>query len=158
MTGRSSVAFAVTVPGLARLRSSGAVPAVTIVTEVTNTGTGTAFQPCRAGQQCLRVLGFRVLGLRVLAGGPTPSRTLPDVARVVVDVMLKPEIHDPQGEAIASACRRLGFGQVLAVRQGKRFEVELSEPADQSAVARVAELAGELLANPVIEEFSVRPA
>lgn len=72
--------------------------------------------------------------------------------------MLKPEIHDPQGEAIASACHRLGFGQVVGVRQGKRFEVELSEPADEAAVARVAELAGELLANPVIEEFSVRPA
>ena len=72
--------------------------------------------------------------------------------------MLKPEIHDPQGEAIASACRRLGFGQVVAVRQGKRFEVEFSEPAGQQAVTWVAELAGELLANPVIEEFSVRPA
>jgi phosphoribosylformylglycinamidine synthase len=80
------------------------------------------------------------------------------VARVVVEVMLKPEIHDPQGEAIASACHRLGFGQVVGVRQGKRFEVELSEPADEAAMARVAELAGELLANPVIEEFSVRPA
>jgi phosphoribosylformylglycinamidine synthase subunit PurS len=83
------------------------------------------------------------------------------VARVVVEVMLKPEIHDPQGEAIASACHRLGFGQVVGVRQGKRFEVELSEPADEAdeaAVARVAELASELLANPVIEEFSVRPA
>jgi phosphoribosylformylglycinamidine synthase len=80
------------------------------------------------------------------------------VARVVVEVMLKPEIHDPQGEAIASACHRLGFGQVIGVRQGKRFEVELGEPADETAVARVAELAGELLANPVIEEFSVRPA
>jgi phosphoribosylformylglycinamidine synthase subunit PurS len=78
------------------------------------------------------------------------------VARVVVDVMLKPEIHDPQGEAIASACQRLGFGQVLAVRQGKRFEVELGGPADDAALARVAELAGELLANPVIEEFAVR--
>jgi phosphoribosylformylglycinamidine synthase len=80
------------------------------------------------------------------------------VARVIVDVMLKPEIHDPQGEAIASACRRLGFGQVLAVRQGKRFEVELGAPADQPALARVAELAEQLLANPVIEEFTVRPA
>src|SRR5215831_1069244 len=84
--------------------------------------------------------------------------TLPPVTRVVVEVMLKPEIHDPQGEAIASACHRLGFGQVVGVRQGKRFEVELSEPADEAAVARVAELAGELLANPVIEEFSVRSA
>ena len=68
--------------------------------------------------------------------------------------MLKPEIHDPQGEAIASACHRLGFGQVAAVRQGKRFEIELAEPVAED---RMAELAAELLANPVIEEFSVRP-
>jgi len=78
------------------------------------------------------------------------------VATVVVEVMLKPGIHDPQGEAIASACRRLGFGQVAGVRQGKRFEVELDGPADDAALARVTELAGELLANPVIEEFTVR--
>jgi phosphoribosylformylglycinamidine synthase subunit PurS len=69
--------------------------------------------------------------------------------------MLKPEIHDPQGEAIAGACRRLGFGQVAAVRQGKRFEIELSGPASEE---QIGELAAELLANPVIEEFSVHPA
>jgi phosphoribosylformylglycinamidine synthase subunit PurS len=78
------------------------------------------------------------------------------VTRIVVDVMLRKEIHDPQGEAIAGACQRLGFGQVLSVRQGKRFEVEVSGPADEAALARVAELAGELLANPVIEEFTLR--
>lgn len=78
------------------------------------------------------------------------------MARVVVDVVLKPEIHDPQGEAIASACRRLGFGQVSGVRQGKRFEVELDGPADGEALARVAELAAELLANPVLEDFTLR--
>jgi phosphoribosylformylglycinamidine synthase PurS subunit len=77
------------------------------------------------------------------------------VARIVVDVMLRREIHDPQGEAVASACQRLGFGQVLGVRQGKRFEVELSGPADESALAKVAELAREVLANPVIEEFTL---
>ena len=75
------------------------------------------------------------------------------MARMIVEVMLKPEIHDPQGEAIASACRRLGFGQVLGVRQGKRFEVELDGPADQAAVTA---LARDLLSNPVIEEFTVR--
>jgi phosphoribosylformylglycinamidine synthase subunit PurS len=91
-------------------------------------------------------------------GASARWRTLPSVATVVVEVMLKPEIHDPQGEAIASACHRLGFGQVVGVRQGKRFEVELGEPADEAALARVAELANELLANPVIEEFSVHPA
>ncbi len=71
--------------------------------------------------------------------------------------MLKPEIHDPQGEAIAGACRRLGFGEVISVRQGKRFEVELDD-ATEAAAGRVAELAAELLANPVIEEFTVHPA
>jgi phosphoribosylformylglycinamidine synthase subunit PurS len=74
------------------------------------------------------------------------------VSKVVIHVMLKPEIHDPQGDAIAGACRRLGFGQVAGVRQGKRFELELSEPvpADQ-----ISKLAAELLANPVIEEFTI---
>jgi phosphoribosylformylglycinamidine synthase subunit PurS len=76
------------------------------------------------------------------------------VATVVVEVMLKPEIHDPQGEAIAGACHRLGFGAVTGVRQGKRFEVEFNGPADEAAVARIA---AELLANPVIEEFSIHP-
>jgi len=69
--------------------------------------------------------------------------------------MLKPEIHDPQGEAIASACHRLGFDQVSTVRQGKRFELELAGQADESAVAQMTKLAAELLANPVIEQFSV---
>ena len=80
------------------------------------------------------------------------------MARVIVDVMLKPEIHDPQGEAVASACRRLGFGQVLAVRQGKRFEVELDGPADEDAMNAVTALARDLLSNPVIEEFTLHPA
>jgi phosphoribosylformylglycinamidine synthase subunit PurS len=101
--------------------------------------------------------------------------------------MLKPEIHDPQGEAIAGACHRLGFTEVVSVRQGKRFEVEIAD-AEGTAISgeargaaeqrttrapqghasearaagigeaqaiRVAELAAELLANPVIEEFAI---
>jgi len=79
------------------------------------------------------------------------------VARMIVEVMLKPEIHDPQGEAIASACHRLGFGQVLGVRQGKRFEVELDGPADAAAVTAITNLARDLLSNPVIEEFTLHP-
>ena len=77
------------------------------------------------------------------------------MARLIVEVMLKPEIHDPQGEAIAGACHRLGFGQVLGVRQGKRFEVELSGPADDAAVIAITQLARDLLSNPVIEEFTL---
>ena len=49
------------------------------------------------------------------------------VARVVVDVMLKPEILDPQGQAIHKALGRLGFAGVHDVRAGKRFEVSVSD-------------------------------
>ncbi len=76
------------------------------------------------------------------------------MARVVVDVMLKPEIRDPQGEAIASACHRLGYENVTSVRQGKRFEVEITGSADERR-AQVSKIAAELLANPVIEEFDL---
>ena len=77
------------------------------------------------------------------------------MSRLIVEVMLKPEIHDPQGEAVASACHRLGFGQVLGIRQGKRFEVELDGPVDEDAVRAVTELARDLLSNPVIEDFTL---
>ena len=78
------------------------------------------------------------------------------MARVVVDVMPKPEILDPQGQAIHKALSRLGFDGVAAVRQGKRFEVDLDGPADEAALARVREMAEKLLANTVIEDFQIR--
>jgi phosphoribosylformylglycinamidine synthase len=78
------------------------------------------------------------------------------MARVVVDVMLKPEILDPQGQAVQRALPRLGFDGVVDVRQGKRFEVELDGPADEAALARVRDMAEKLLANTVIEEYVVR--
>jgi len=78
------------------------------------------------------------------------------MARVVVDVMLKPEILDPQGQAVHRALPRLGFDGVVDVRQGKRFEVELEGEADEAALARVRDMAEKLLANTVIEEYRVR--
>lgn len=78
------------------------------------------------------------------------------MARVIVDVMLKPEILDPQGQAVARALPRLGFSGVSSVRQGKRFEVELEGPADEAALAEVRKMAETLLANTVIEDFTVR--
>ncbi|MFF3670069.1 phosphoribosylformylglycinamidine synthase subunit PurS [Microtetraspora malaysiensis] len=78
------------------------------------------------------------------------------MARVIVDVMLKPEILDPQGQAIARALPRLGFSGVHDVRQGKRFEVEIEGEADEAALAEVRKMAETLLANTVIEDFTVR--
>lgn len=78
------------------------------------------------------------------------------MARVTVDVMLKPEILDPQGQAILSALPHLGFEGVTSVRQGKHFEIEVDGPLDDATLDRVRELAGTLLANPVIEEYTVK--
>ncbi|MEN3303960.1 MAG: phosphoribosylformylglycinamidine synthase subunit PurS [Micromonosporaceae bacterium] len=75
------------------------------------------------------------------------------VARVVVDVMLKPEILDPQGQAVANALPRLGVDGIASVRIGKRIEIEFAGDPDMD---RAREIADRLLANPVIEDFTVR--
>lgn len=74
------------------------------------------------------------------------------MARVVVDVMLKPEILDPQGQAVANALPRLGVGEVTSVRIGRRIELEFDGDPDPEQVNRLAD---RLLANPVIEEYTV---
>jgi phosphoribosylformylglycinamidine synthase subunit PurS len=75
------------------------------------------------------------------------------VARVTVDVMLKREILDPQGQAVEQALPALGFTGISQVRIGKHVELTVEGDADEQAVRRMAEA---LLANPVIEDFSVR--
>jgi phosphoribosylformylglycinamidine synthase subunit PurS len=77
------------------------------------------------------------------------------VARVVVDVMPKPEILDPQGKAVQGALPRLGFDGIVDVRQGKRFELEVEGELDQARLAQIHEIAETLLSNPVIEDYQV---
>ncbi|MGV0992368.1 MAG: phosphoribosylformylglycinamidine synthase subunit PurS [Mycobacterium sp.] len=74
------------------------------------------------------------------------------MARVVVNVMPKAEILDPQGQAIVGALGRLGHGAVSDVRQGKRFELEVADTVTDDELAEIAE---SLLANTVIEDWSV---
>ena len=74
------------------------------------------------------------------------------MARVVVDVMPKPEILDPQGKAVAGALPRLGFGRFTAVRQGKRFELSVEGPVTDEVLAAAREAAVQVLSNPVIED------
>ena len=77
------------------------------------------------------------------------------MARVIVDVMLKPEILDPQGRAVQGALGRLGLSGVADVRQGKQFVIELEGDLDDARRATLDELAGELLSNPVIENYTM---
>lgn len=74
--------------------------------------------------------------------------------RVVVNVMPKPEILDPQGKAVTGALQRLGF-QGLSVRQGKRFEVEVDGEVTPEVLAEIGRAAETLFANTVIESFDV---
>jgi phosphoribosylformylglycinamidine synthase PurS subunit len=81
------------------------------------------------------------------------------MGRVVIDVMPKPEILDPQGKAVVGALARLGFSQFAGARQGKRFELEFEGEIDEEVLERAREAAGTILSNPVIEDVvSVRAA
>jgi phosphoribosylformylglycinamidine synthase subunit PurS len=74
------------------------------------------------------------------------------VGRVLVQVMPKPEILDPQGKAVAAALPRLGLTGFVDVRQGKRFELVVEGPVTPEVLAQARKAAEELLANPVIED------
>ena len=75
------------------------------------------------------------------------------MARVIVDVMLKPEILDPQGRAVQGALGRLGLTGVSEVRQGKQFVIDFEGDLDSDRAALMEQLAAELLSNPVIENY-----
>ena len=74
------------------------------------------------------------------------------MGRVVVDVMPKPEILDPQGKAVAGALPRLGFTGFTSVRQGKRFELEVDGDVTPEVLAAAREAAERVLSNPIIED------
>jgi phosphoribosylformylglycinamidine synthase len=76
--------------------------------------------------------------------------------KAVVTVMLKDGVLDPQGKAIGHALHTLGFAGVQDVRAGKVIELDLDETDPARAKAAAEEMARRLLANLVIESFSVR--
>ena len=75
--------------------------------------------------------------------------------KALVTVTLKPDVLDPQGQAITKAIDSLGHAGVSDVRQGKVFEIHLDATDASKATAMLEELADKLLANTVIEEYKV---
>ena len=76
--------------------------------------------------------------------------------QALVHVTLKKTVLDPQGRAITAALNNLGHAGVAGVRQGKFFEIELSDGVDPAAARdQVERIAREVLANPVIEEYTI---
>lgn len=79
------------------------------------------------------------------------------MGRIVVEVMPKPEILDPQGKAVVGSLPRLGFDQFTSVRQGRRFELTVDGEVTQEDLDAAAKAAETLLSNPIIEDvISVR--
>jgi phosphoribosylformylglycinamidine synthase PurS subunit len=74
--------------------------------------------------------------------------------RIVVDVMPKPEILDPQGKAIAGALPRIGLNGFSEVRQGKRFELTVDGDITDEVLEQARTAATTLLSNPVIEDVT----
>ena len=74
--------------------------------------------------------------------------------RIVVDVMPKPEILDPQGKAIAGALPRIGLTGFAGVRQGKRFELTVEGEVTEEVLKQARQAASTLLSNPVIEDVT----
>lgn len=73
------------------------------------------------------------------------------MATIVVSVTLKPSLLDSAGRTVANALTKLGYEEVHGVRIGKLIEIEVDKP-DES---RVKQMCDKLLANPVIEDYSI---
>jgi phosphoribosylformylglycinamidine synthase PurS subunit len=80
------------------------------------------------------------------------------VHKIVVDVMLKPEILDPQGQAVGNALPSLGFSAAHSLRIGRHVELALEAADETTALEQATKIADTLLANPVIEDYAVRLA
>lgn len=72
--------------------------------------------------------------------------------RIVIDVMPKAEILDPQGKAVTRALARLGHAEISSVRVGKRFELEIDGDVTDATLDAVRVIADDVLANTVIED------
>lgn len=72
-----------------------------------------------------------------------------------VTVLPKTGVNDPEGEAILGGLAQLGYNEVSRVRAGRLFRVQLTAENAEAALERASKMADQLLANPVIEQFSV---
>ena len=77
------------------------------------------------------------------------------MAQVVVNVLLKTEILDPQGKAVFGALVRQGLIELIDVRQGKQFILTLNDEVTPDLLKNIEHLAQNLLSNPVIEDYSI---
>lgn len=76
--------------------------------------------------------------------------------KVKVEVKLKQVVLDPQGKTVLNALHNLGYNQVSDTRIGKLIELKLTNSNKKNVIEQVKEMCSKLLANPVIEDFSIK--
>ena len=75
--------------------------------------------------------------------------------KISATVTLKKDVLDPQGKVVSQTLKNMGYNNVINVRQGKYFEIELNETDKEKAKKIVDEICNKLLANTVIEDYTI---
>ena len=75
--------------------------------------------------------------------------------KISATVTLKKDVLDPQGKVVSQTLKNMGYKNVINVRQGKYFEIELNEADKEKAKKIVEEISSKLLANVVIEDYKI---
>jgi len=75
--------------------------------------------------------------------------------KISATVTLKKDVLDPQGKVVNQTLKNMGYNNVLNVRQGKYFEIELNETDKEKAKKIVEEICKKLLSNIVIEDYTI---
>ena len=75
--------------------------------------------------------------------------------KISATVTLKKEVLDPQGKAVSQTLKNMGYDSIVNVRQGKYFDIELNENDKEKAKKIVEEICKKLLANVVIEDYTI---
>ena len=75
--------------------------------------------------------------------------------KISATVTLKKDVLDPQGKVVGQTLKNMGYKNVINVRQGKYFEIELDEPDKEKAKKIVEEISKKLLTNMIIEDYTI---
>ena len=75
--------------------------------------------------------------------------------KISATVTLKKDVLDPQGKVVSQTLKNMGYKNVINVRQGKYFEIELNESNKEKAKKIVDEISKKLLTNTVIEDYTI---
>jgi len=75
--------------------------------------------------------------------------------KISATIILKKDVLDPQGKVVSQTLKNMGYKSVVNIRQGKYFEIELNESDKKKAKKVVEEISKKLLANTVIENYTI---